>query len=232
MDVSKQFSLTDFLAYFFPGLFATIGLFLLLLLTPLNNLLFSISIDIVTGTIFLVISYIIGVILAGFSGDVVFGLEKIRGGYKNPNKLIPILEFQDEIIDAFKKVFGAGEKRKTSWSEWHFQLCRAIVLEKMPAVARRVERENSLRQLRINLVSPIIIWMLAGVGWGIWCILFSTKEWGIVLLVISLLVSLISLNRVLSRMYANDRREVREVLTGFLAGFKLGLFSKKRDLES
>ena len=36
MDIGNKFSLVDFLAYLFPGIVSTLGLFLLLLLTPLG----------------------------------------------------------------------------------------------------------------------------------------------------------------------------------------------------
>jgi len=54
MDLSKQFSLTDFLAYFFPGVFAAVGLYLLIRLTPIQTAL--IPPDITTGIVFLTIS--------------------------------------------------------------------------------------------------------------------------------------------------------------------------------
>lgn len=49
MDVSKQFSFTDFLAYLFPGIMSIFGIYFLLMLSPAYHLLSQTSLDITTG---------------------------------------------------------------------------------------------------------------------------------------------------------------------------------------
>ena len=45
MNITERFSIEDFLAYFFPGVLGTLGLFLLLLLSPLQELFTHINKD-------------------------------------------------------------------------------------------------------------------------------------------------------------------------------------------
>jgi len=72
MDISKQFSFTDFLAYFFPGIISGLGIYFLLILTPAQHLLSKVSLDITTGILFVVFSYVIGVVISGFSSNFSF----------------------------------------------------------------------------------------------------------------------------------------------------------------
>jgi hypothetical protein len=78
MDISKQFSFTDFLAYLFPGIVSVLGIYFLLLLSPAENLLGKVPLDITTGILFLVISYVVGVIFSGFSSNLVKLIEKLQ----------------------------------------------------------------------------------------------------------------------------------------------------------
>jgi hypothetical protein len=55
------------MAYLFPGTVGALGIYLLLLLTPLADTLIAIPKDLAAGVVFLGLSYIIGVILSGFS---------------------------------------------------------------------------------------------------------------------------------------------------------------------
>jgi hypothetical protein len=225
MDLSKQFSLADFLAYFFPGLFATIGIFLLLLVTPVQSTLASISTDFITGAIFLALSYVVGVIISGFSMNMVNWISRAQN-HENPRgSLLPVQEFQDEVSEAFKDIFGKEKaKDKAQWSKTHFYMCRSLILDKMPAVAQRAERQSSLRQLRGNLILPIFIWIMDGIGWGISSIKNGVLPWGVSLVIFSVLLGFITLKITLTRMYNNEVREIREVLTGFLAGYRTGVF--------
>ena len=229
MDLSKQFSLTDFLAYFFPGLFATIGIYLLLFLTPVQATLASISADLITGAIFLALSYIMGVILSGFSMTIVTWISKAQKR-KNPRgSLLAVELFQDDVRETFKDIFGIVKaEEKPQWSKIHFYLCRSLILDRMPAVAQRAERQSSLRQLRGNLILPIFIWVVNGIGWGIRSVNNGTLAWGISLISFSVIIGFISLKATITRMYNNEEREIREILTGFLAGYKVGVFDKEK----
>lgn len=67
MEFINAFSIMDFLAYLFPGILDTIGIFLLLQLTPLKSM-FNQNLDNLGTWIFLILtSYIIGVIVSGIT---------------------------------------------------------------------------------------------------------------------------------------------------------------------
>ncbi|HXQ36189.1 MAG TPA: hypothetical protein VN843_19395 [Anaerolineales bacterium] len=218
MDLSKQFSLTDFLAYFFPGLFAVVGLYLLILLTPIQTAL--IPADITTGIVFLAISYVVGIVLSGFSEWIEKTIER------NTRQSIPIDGFQDDVVTAFNDIFDKNTSETMQWSQTHFFLCRSLILEKMPAIAQVILRQSSLRQLRRNLLLPIIIWLLAGIAWGTWNTLNGHRLWGFLVVVLSIIVSTVSYLVTVARMRQNEEREVREVLTAFLVGYRTGLLAR------
>jgi uncharacterized membrane protein len=227
MDISKQFSLTDFLAYFFPGLFATAGIYLALLLTPFQTYLLTSFSNVTVGLIFLALSYVVGILFSGISLNIVEWVERVQK-HKNSRGIITVDKFQDDIVKAFKDVFNVSkDSNKPQWSNAHFYLCRALVLEKMPTVGQRIERQSSIRQLRGNLVFPILIWMVIGIGWGIYLLQIKINEWGIALIASSFIIGVLFLRITFSRMHNNEDREVREVLTGFLAGYSAGIFQKK-----
>lgn len=230
MDISKQFSLTDFLAYFFPGLFSTLGLYLLVRLTPLSSSLNALPSDLTSGLIFLALSYILGVIFSGFSMSLTEWMEKIQKHQDVWDTLQPE-QFQEELLHAFRDVFNPGKENGIQWSREHFYLCRSLVIEKMPVVAQRAERQSSLRQIRRNLIFPILIWFIVGVAWGLNTINQGKPDWGISLIILSALVSFFTLWATIARMYNNEKREVRRFLIAFLAGYKAGIFeneSKKK----
>jgi hypothetical protein len=229
MDINKQFSLTDFLAYFFPGLFTTTGLYLFLLLTPLRPSLSDSFSSITAGLVFVAISYVIGILFSGISLNIVERVEK-RQKHKDSRASILLEGFDDDVLRAFSDIFEMNKDVKNiRWSKEHFYICRTLVLENMPTVAQRVERQSSLRQLRGNLILPIIVWMLVGIGWGISLVQFvSSPGWGFTLIVSSLIIGALFLRVTFSRMHNNEDREVREVLTGFLAGYRTGILTKAK----
>jgi hypothetical protein len=174
MDISSRLSLVDFLAYLFPGIVGALGIYLLLLLTPLASILSAIPKDLATGVVFLGVSYILGVILSGFSEMVLREQEaRRRGGAKDK---IYLPGFERNVIDAFQAIFTIDHTNKQEWSTTHFYLCRALVTEYMPNAAQVIQRQSSLRQLRMNMTLPILIWLCVGVGWGIWQNVYSSTE--------------------------------------------------------
>jgi len=224
MDISNRFSLVDFLAYFFPGLISTLGLSLLLLLTPLGTSLTLLPANFATGIILLTISYVIGVVLSGFAEII------LRKGAKPESRLwvkaaIPIPEFREEIISAFSTIFE--EETKAEWSATHFYICRSLVFEFMPGLAQLIQRQSSLRQLRMNLIPAVTILSIVGVGWGIRAINNTMPVWGYGLAISSVILWFPIVATIINRMNRNEEREVREVLTAFLAGYKKGLFEKQ-----
>jgi len=78
MDAANRFSIEDFLAYLFPGAIGALGLFLLLLLTPLKTTLTHLSIDVTLGTLLLIWSYVFGLILSGMTLPLLRLTDKIR----------------------------------------------------------------------------------------------------------------------------------------------------------
>ena len=223
MDISGKFSLEDFLAYLFPGIIGTLGLYLLLLLTPLNPLLVSMPMDLATGILVLALSYVIGIILSGFA-EIVVDFARRRNPEKWAKNTIPVPKFEDRIKTAFDVVFG--QKERTEWSASHFFLCRSMIIEFMPGLAPRIGRQGGLRQLRMNLVPALTIWLIVGIAWGIASIP-NTPAWGYALLTGSVVVWFLVVWTIVKRMKRNEIREVREVLTGFLAGYEKGLFEEQ-----
>jgi hypothetical protein len=219
MDFSNRFSLEDFLAYFFPGVIASCGIFVLLLLTPLKANLLEQTANITTGVIFVVVSYILGVILSGFS-EIPFSWIK---GYK---AAIPAKMLRPSFVEAFQKTFAISGKSPFTWSRDYFYLCRSLVISHIPNAASLIQRQSSLRQLRINLLPSYVIWLAAGLLWGGWWIGNGdpTLGWGLVIgsFVLVGLIGWITAERAIS----NEYREVREVLTAFEAGYRTGLFKK------
>lgn len=227
MDLSKQFSFTDFLAYLFPGAFAIVGLYVLLLLSPAKQYVGNIPLDITTGLIFLVFSYIIGVILSGFSGAAVSRIEKITK-YQDGHGIIPSDLFPDDVIDGFKDVMGIPKDKELKWTQGHYRVCLMMVEEKMPTITQRVERQRIISLFRRNLISPLIVWEITGISWGVSTITRGQMWWGIIIIVFSLAIFGASIKATIDRMHHGAKIEIRETISGFIAGYKLGLFSKNK----
>jgi hypothetical protein len=198
-------------------------LYLLVRLTPLSSSLNALPSDLTSGLIFLALSYILGVIFSGFSISLAEWVEKIQK-HKAAWETLQPEKFQEEILHAFCEVFSPGKENSNQWSREHFYLCRSLVIEKMPAVAQNAERQSSLRQIRRNLIFPILIWLTVGVLWGVNTINAGQPAWGISLILLSTLVFIFTLRATLARMYTNETREVRRFLIAFLAGYKTGIF--------
>lgn len=211
MDAIKQFSLADFLAYFFPGLFSFLGLYMLMILTPISTRTPTSTVGIIT---FIVLSYILGIILSGFSDLVTF--QKNRASRDK----IPIKDFEDEICKACSEIFNVNKK----WTTPHFYMCRSLVLEKMPHISQKIERQSSLRQLRRNLLFPILIWIGTGMVYGISFLINGQRPWGIATCIFSIVIGSLVFKAMRDRMLKNEEREVRETLTAFLIGYQTGIF--------
>ncbi len=224
MDISNRFSLVDFLAYLFPGIAGTLGLYILLLLTPLKDTLRHLSADLATGILFLTVSFILGIVFSGFSEMAIKRRDpEVRDRIKSS---VPLAKFEGDIVSAFRDMLKSDQENAALWSTDQFYLCRSLVFEKMPNCAQVIQRQIGLRQLRMNLTFPMIIWFFAGFGWGIHQISSSDHLWGIILIAVSVLLVIPAFIMIVDRMDSNERREVREVLSAFLAGYRMGLFDK------
>jgi hypothetical protein len=226
VNLSDKFSLVDFLAYLFPGVIDTLGLYTLLLLTPLHRTLVQVPIDLATGILLLTVSYVIGVVLSGFSEIIV----RFINEHTSPvwvKETIPIDGFKQSIVDAFDATFGRDTGTEENWTGAHFYMCRSMVLERMPGVGQLIQRQTSLRELRLNLLPAATIWLGAGIGWGIRIAEDGLSEWGYILIVGSVSLWVLIVLTLFSRMRRNEHRETREVLTAFLAGHKSSLFEDR-----
>lgn len=224
MDISSRFSIVDFFAYLFPGIAGALGVYALLSLPPLKSTFHLVTSDLTAGIIFLTVSFIMGVIFSGFSEIAIKWREpETRADIKTS---IPFTHFHEDIYKAFQDVLKLDQPGKEQWSREHFYMCRSLVFEKMQSCAQLIQRQSSLRQLRMNMTCPLFIWFGAGVAWGIFHLTDRNLLWGISLLATSISLVIPTFLMVVNRMDSNERREVREVLTAFLAGYKVGMFDR------
>jgi uncharacterized membrane protein (DUF485 family) len=214
MDIGNRFSLEDFLAYFFPGVTGLLGIYILFQMTPVGSSLPSLTDDITTGIIFFVLSYIVGIIFSSFA-ELAFSNVK---GHKN---VIPLNnELKKLVIASFKDTFKIPKDAKIEWSQDHFYLCRSVVYERVPSIFSLIQRQSSLRQLRINLLPALFIWLLVGIGWGIQIVIKNTVVSGLIIIALSLLLFILISVITIDRAKSNEQREVREVLTAFGAIYR------------
>jgi hypothetical protein len=220
MDISSRFSLTDFLAYLFPGIFFLTGLYFLLLLTPLKFSLQDFTdLNLTAGILFLAVSFIFGVIISGFA-------EILTHSSRHKDDIqIPLDGFEKDIRAAFSNVFG--KKGDFKWTRNHFYLCRSMVIQHMPYESQGILRQSSLRQLRMNMLPSIAMWLLTGLSWSFQFYRNDLTQWGIALALLTIISGIIIILNSLNRMQNNDKREVRETLAAFLVGYKTGMFNKK-----
>lgn len=223
MDISSRFSLTDFFAYLFPGVFTAIGFYFLLRLTPLATSLADFPTDLNIGILFLVFSFILGVIISGVA-------EMLTHSARHKNDAhLPLDGLDKDIKRAFTSVFGGEEDFE--WTRTHFYLCRSMITQYMPNETQGIQHQNGLRQLRMNLLPSILIWIFTGLCWG-WRIFNDFSEsWGVLLIVTSIVLGLAIFMIMVNRMQNNDEREIRETVVAFLIGFKTGLFKKEKQLS-
>lgn len=241
-----RFSFSDFAAYFFPGSCFLMGLFPLLLLTSARNetLNFLGNLDFGRSATLLVLAYISGAILSGFShflmrlfykllaflrsikskesrGDIVPGLKS-----SDPRDTICPCLFEAQIQSAFNAVLGLKCNSQT-WSRDHFYLARLLIDQCMPRPALVARRQNSLRIFRENMIVPSLVWILAGFLWSRQLYQSADPRGGTLLLLISV-ASLLLVPGVLSyRSRRNREREVREIYLALFVGHKLGIFLEK-----
>ena|SRR5690349_11966783 len=162
MDISSRFSPLDFFAYLFPGIAGTLGLLVLLALTPLKSTFTILSADLSTGILFLTVSFIMGVVFSGFS-EIAFKWREPEAR-ANIKTSIPLTNFHSDVVDALRDVLKLHREEQTEWSTDHFYLCRSLVFEKMQSCAQLIQRQIGLRQLRMNMTFPVIIWFAVGIA--------------------------------------------------------------------
>jgi len=221
MDIGNRFSLEDFLAYFFPGVTAALGIYVLIQMIAGNASLPSLTDDIAAGVIFLVLSYVLGVIFSSVA-------ELLFSKMKSYKEVIPLSdELKSIIIAAFRDTFAVPQTKEVRWSRDHFYLCRSVVSARMPSILPSIQRQSSLRQLRISLVPTLFVWLLVGIVWGVQNILDKSLLFGSTIIVLSILMFIAVVMMTVNRARSNEWREVREVLTAFGASYKEGQAKEK-----
>ena len=251
MEVLSLFTIADFLAYLFPGVLSLSGIYAILLLTPFQHFLQPPK-DIGIGgwLAFLFLSYITGVLIATVT-DTLFRErpKSLRRKQNKGNIQIHDDKLKAAVVEAFHDTILAQKgttARKTNksiapleWNEYYYYVCRSLVTEAMPRAAASGLREGAYRQLRMNLIGSIVIWGVVGILWG-WILLSQAgtayaingnniiipEEWSTSLIAVSILLPIYLVSKLLIMMDKHERREVREILTTFLAGYKTGVFNK------
>lgn len=205
MNITDRFSFEDFLAYFFPGITALSGIYCGIKLIAPKIITDKLSINLFEGLLFFVVSYILGVILSGVSEIFVSNLKSYKEDI--PSKFFTI----SSIIDSYNKVFPKRTITDNKWTLGHYYLCRSFIYKNFPEIIPIIQRQSSLRQLRINLLPIYLIFLIDGI---ILCKikLANYKVMLIVAIVFLIILFIILLLITLERARSNEKREVREVL--------------------
>jgi len=223
-ETYANFSLTDFLAYLFPGIVMVLALAALLLLTPASQKLMCIPLNLATGAVGITLAYFLGVIVSSFT----YPLERLLYMVlrkRDPIESIQLPGFEKQVRSAFQQFVGVD----TDWSQYHFFVARSLLGELAPRAAAAAERQNSLRQLRRNSLVPVLFLAAAGVCWGL-----SVRSWneadasyGMGLVVLSIVGWVfITYFLIAVGMHRNRSREVREICSALLVLQKI-IESKK-----
>lgn len=246
-EVSFNFSLTDFLAYLFPGTVTLVAIAGFLSLTPFKELLFTIKTDIFTGIILIALAYSIGVIISSLtinyeSKFYEFILKLKRKKNDSSNESAASLSrpqpeiFETEIINAFNNTFKikinngepgdktSGQDVAAKWTSDHFFAARSLVREKIPTCSMAIERQSSLRQMRRNSIIPVLLLGITGIIAAVQGLFFDDENKAQnkqflywLLLFIAVFGTPWTIYSLIKRMMRNRERETREVCTGLLA---------------
>ncbi len=155
---TSQFSLADFLAYLFPG-YVFLGAIICILVS--FNIIKISEVNIFVGFVSLAFAYSLGV-LASRSVFYIIKINKsLLAKIENPMQNKYLIDMKNEIRGAFNKCFNKdlGEDKFTVN---HFYLIRSFVLHHSLKIYLISDRQNSLYQIRKNLVIPVVFWGIAG----------------------------------------------------------------------
>src|SRR5215471_9255717 len=101
-----KFSLTDFLAYLFPGTITMLALGALLSLSPLRQFFVRIPLNLVTGLVLVPIAYFFGIVNSSIEASFA---EKPHRLFKSANEVkknIQLDGFETEVLGCFNDIFG------------------------------------------------------------------------------------------------------------------------------
>jgi len=222
MGALSRFSLTDFLVYLFPGIVTGVGVYVLVLGTPLNRLFVTFKVDLWSSG------------AASFSWLLptcsVYSYPACRGpspnGYNSclPSATLAAPQGCDEQVGlAVTSTYGPA----TVDGESRFYLCRTMVREHMPVTAREIQRQNDLMRFRQNLVGAAVVWLCTGLTWSSHAAQAFSRTAGVAAALVCVGTTTALLVSLARRTHRNRVREVREVYAAFLAGHATGRFAKR-----
>ena len=224
----NRFSFGDFVAYFLPGLAMVGAIAGVLYYTPFRDHLAHVTsgTTLVDVLIIACAAYVTGAVVSGMGSrflPVFFSVTRLRR-FVDPRDAIEPQDFTESIRTAFDRVFRFATGR--SWNPSYFYLLRSAVHHLLPHAAVECSRQNSLMQLRENLLLPVLTWGFAGVLFAIDEFSHQPEFAGAVAYTCIVGVYFVA-GRIAWRAVENRRREVREACLGFLVAERLGLLQTR-----
>jgi hypothetical protein len=223
-NVLTQFSLTDFLAYLFPG---TIGLAALIALSQIiepaetikiidpasyvaNNLPKSVElfVTVITGLFGIAASYVLGIMFSSIT--FLLGIEKIinrlwkaRNPYRNGH--LTSLHSEIDKVNEYLLNLKSRPNEKDLDSGSLFYIYRGVVRAEDIKTTVFAERQSSLRQIRRNLILPLILW-------GIVLVLYYPYNNSFLYIALTLII--LSIIGIVKGINRNREFEVRDYCLG------------------
>lgn len=209
--MENRFDFMDFLAYLLPGATSLVPLIMMLcqFLGLTASEFVSVVKDLPAATaaalilpVATALSYILGVLSSSLYPEC---LEKwIRKN--DPLESIHPPDVEPYVRSAFEKIFGPVN----TWTSAHFFMSRAAVGEYVPNAATRAYRQASLRQLRRNLIIPVLLWYVASV-----CLVVKNVancQTGVLTVGgLTVLLAVLMYSLFVRGVVENRKREVREI---------------------
>ncbi len=231
-EISFNFSLTDFLAYFFPGIILVFGGVVFFKIIFFQPLTINVDVSLTTGLILAASAYFVGTINASLTPIIEKKINRFFG-LSSPLLTIQLDGFENDVQTAFDEIFGT----RNFWSMDHFFITRALIQENMPKCAESSNRQSALRQARLNSLIPVLFYGLIGVTQGakfLWIYGFKDTMtfWGIGFILISIFGSYIVIRQLVIRLGENRKREVREVYAGLLSFYYQSKYEKKLEKKT
>jgi hypothetical protein len=152
-----HFSLTDFLAYFIPGVAGLAATVVLATCTPLDVYVDALECDFCTAAVGVALAYIGGALFSSLDYWYQEWLYKWFD-LRRPWHRIPLEGRESQVQEALQRFVPA---MASTWTPVHFFTARTLVRLDRPALIPVVDRQNALSQLRRNCVIPVVLWVAA-----------------------------------------------------------------------
>jgi hypothetical protein len=232
-DFMARFRFGDFAAYFLPGLVMLCAILSALTLTIYDSAVRGAlqNVTIGEGLLLACGAYVLGAFLSGSSRWAFPHLYRISrpDKYCDRRTIVFPPALRQCVLAVTKTIFG-DDIDSATWSEDHFYLIRSVVNEKLPHAAADASRQNDLMRLRENMVVPLITLWAVSLGFA-WSEGRHDRMAGLAVAVTSTLAFFVAARWLVGRASDNRRREVREVCTAFVVGYRLGMFEKPETLR-